>query len=266
VSTVLQAQDVSVRAGLRFLLREVSLSVAAGERVALVGPNGAGKSTLIRVQSGELRPHAGAVRLKDREIGSYSPRMLALHRAVLSQNISVTFPFTVAEMVRMGAGDRSGAAIDALVDKALYEIDLSDFRDRVITTLSGGEQGRAHFARVLVQLACGEGAYGPGVLLLDEPTAALDLRHQLDMAASAKRCAERGTAVIAILHDLNLAAWFAERVIVLDRGEIVADGAPAETITDAMLHKVFGIAVEVGQAPPPGTPFVLPHGARPAAR
>ena len=266
MSAVLDAQGISVRAGERFLLRDVAMTVAPGERVALVGPNGAGKSTLIRVLSGELRAHAGAVRLKGEDIRSYPPRVLALHRAVLSQNIAVTFPFTVSEMVRMGAGDRGGARVGALIDNALDEVDLTDFRDRIITTLSGGEQSRAHFARVLVQLACGEAAHGPGVLLLDEPTAALDLRHQLDIAASAKRCAARGTAVIAILHDLNLAALFAERVIVLDRGAIAADGAPAETITDAMLDSVFGVAAQVGQAPPAGIPFVLPYAARSVAR
>src|SRR5262249_9637691 len=141
----------------------------------------------------DLSPHTGIVSLKGRTLVSYGPRALAGHRAVLSQSIGVTFPFTVAEIVRMGAGDRRGQQVDELVDAALAEVDLSDFHERVITTLSGGEQQRAHFARVLVQLACGEAVNGPGLLLLDEPTAALDLRHQLDVIAAARTRAAAGT-------------------------------------------------------------------------
>ena len=114
---------------------------------------------------------------------------------------------------------------------------------------------------MLVQLACGEAEHGPGVLLLDEPTASLDLRHQLDVIAAAKACAARGVSVVAILHDLNLAALLAER-IVGDRGRIDGDGAPTETITDAMLARVFGVAGVVGLVPADNTPFVLPHAAR----
>jgi iron complex transport system ATP-binding protein len=178
---------------------------------------------------------------------------------VLSQNISVAFPFTVAEVVRMGAGDRRGLKVETLVTNALAELHLDGMRDRVITTLSGGEQQRAHFARVLVQLACGEDANGPGVLLLDEPTASLDLRHQLDLLAATRRCAARGITVIAILHDLNLATLFAKRIVVLDCGHIAADGSPQETITSAVLESVFRVTTIIGHTPPPGMPFILPH-------
>ena len=131
--------------------------------------------------------------------------------------------------------------------------------ERIITTLSGGEQQRAHFARVLVQLACGEAVHGPGVLMLDEPTASLDLRHQLDLLAATRRCAARGVTVIAILHDLNLAALFADRIVVLSDGRVAGDGPPRETITDEMLSRVFKVGAAVGRAPPAGVPFVLPH-------
>ena len=181
---------------------------------------------------------------------------------MLSQSTSVAFPFTVADIVRMGAGDRRGRRIAELVDAMLAEVDLDGFHDRVITTLSGGEQQRAHFARILVQLACGEATYGPGVLLLDEPTASLDLRHQLDVIAATKRFAARGATVVVILHDLNLATLLARRIVVLDRGRIDADGAPEATITDAMLNRVFGVAGAVGLLPTGATPFVLPYAAR----
>ncbi len=207
---VLAASSVTVRVGTKTLIDGISLSLEAGEIAALVGPNGAGKSTLMRVLSGDLLPGAGTVELKGRQLRSYGPRTLARHRAMLSQSVSVAFSFTVAEIVRMGAGDRRGRAIDDLVDTALDQVDLAGFHERVITTLSGGEQQRAHFARILVQLACGEAAHGPGVLLLDEPTASLDLRHQLDVIETAKSCAARGVTVVAILHDLNLAALLAQ--------------------------------------------------------
>lgn len=255
------ASGITVRAGGKALLADVSLEVVAGETVALVGPNGAGKSTLLRVLSGELKPASGAVALKGRALSAYPPRELALHRAVLSQATHVAFPFTVGEVVRMGALDRHGRAIDELAEAALAEMELSEFRERIITTLSGGEQQRAHFARVLVQLACGERAHGPGVLLLDEPTASLDLKHQLDLVEAVGRCARRGVAVIAILHDLNLAALSAGRIVVLDRGTVAASGPPAETVTDDVLSRVFGIANAVNRVPPPSASFVLPHGA-----
>jgi iron complex transport system ATP-binding protein len=175
MTAALAASSITVQIGAKTLLDDVSLSLEPGEIAALVGPNGAGKSTLLRVMSGDLTPRAGDVRLKGSGLASYGSRALAKHRAVLSQNISVAFPFTVAEIVRMGAGDRRGRRIDDYIDAALVAVDLDGFRDRVITTLSGGEQQRAHFARVLVQLDCGEAAHGPGVLLLDEPTASLDL-------------------------------------------------------------------------------------------
>jgi iron complex transport system ATP-binding protein len=261
MNPVIAASAITVRAGGKALLSGVSLEVAAGETVALVGPNGAGKSTLLRVLSGELKPASGAVALKGRPLAAYAPRELALHRAVLSQATHVAFPFTVGEVVRMGAGDRHGRTIDDLAEAALADVELSAFRDRIITTLSGGEQQRAHFARVLLQLACGEAAHGPGLLLLDEPTASLDLKHQLDLIEAVGRCSRRGVAVVAILHDLNLAALSADRIVVLDRGAVAASGKPSETVTDDVLGRVFGVANAVNRVPVPGAPFILPHGA-----
>jgi iron complex transport system ATP-binding protein len=248
MTPVIAADRICHRAGARTLLDGVSMTVAPGEFLALVGPNGAGKSTLLRTLAGELRPHAGTLQLKGQPLSSYAPRDLALHRAVLSQSTHVAFPFTVGEVVRMGAGDRHGRVIDDLAERSLSDVDLEAFHDRVITTLSG-----------LVQLACGEAAHGPGLLLLDEPTASLDLRHQLDMLEAVGRCARRGVAVVAILHDLNLATLAAGRIVVLDGGRVAADGTPAQTVTDDLLARVFRVARAVSRLPPAGVPFVLPH-------
>ncbi len=255
----IDVESLSVRVGNKALLDDVSFAVTPGETIAIIGPNGAGKSTLLRALSGEIAPSGGGIRLHGRAPQAWAPRELALRRAVLSQHVTVTFPFTVAEVVRMGAGERRGAAIDAMAEAALAAVDLAGFEHRIITTLSGGEQQRVHFARVMLQLACGEEAHGPGILLLDEPTASLDLRHQLDLVAVAKQCAARGTTTIAIVHDLNLAALMAKRVIVLSRGRLAADGPPAQTITDETLARVFAVSSAVGRVPDQAMPFVLPH-------
>jgi iron complex transport system ATP-binding protein len=258
MSALLEARSISVRAGRNTLLAAVNVSFGAGETVALVGPNGAGKTTLLRVLSGELQPASGHVRLQGRDLTAYAPRALAGRRAVLSQRLGVAFPFTVADIVRLGAGEVRAARIESMVDAALAEVELIDLAGRAITTLSGGEQQRAHFAPVLAQLACAEESGGPGVLLLDEPTAALDLRHQFGMLNSIKRRAAAGTLVMAILHDLNLAALLAGRIIVLDGGRVDCDGTPMETITGEMLRRVFDIETSVSNIPA-GVPFVLPQ-------
>jgi iron complex transport system ATP-binding protein len=216
MTAALEATSMTVRVGVRTLLDQVTLAITPGETVALVGPNGAGKSTLLRVLAGEIAPQAGTVALRGRPLKSYSARTLALHRAMLSQHTTVAFPFTVTDVVRMGAGDRGGA--DALVASALAEVDLTAFGERIITTLSGGEQQRAHFARVLVQLACGEAIHGPGLLMLDEPTASLDLRHQLDLLEATRRRRARGTVVAVLQINLGVVC---RRIVVLDHGRIV---------------------------------------------
>jgi iron complex transport system ATP-binding protein len=259
MTAAIEASGITVRIGAKALIDDVALAIAPGETVALVGPNGAGKSTLLRVLAGEIAPRTGTVALRGRALQSYPPQALALHRAVLSQHTTVAFPFTVADVVRMGAGSARGGKADALVAAALAEVDLAAFEERIITTLSGGEQQRAHFARILVQLACGEAVHGPGLLLLDEPTASLDLRHQLDLLEATRRCRARGVTIVAVLHDLNLAALFADRIVVLDHGRIVADGPPRDILTDAMLEQVFGVASAIGRVPADGAPFVLPH-------
>lgn len=252
---MIEADAVCMKVRHATLLDRVSTRVHGGETVAIVGPNGAGKSTLLRLLSGDLRCTGGGVRLKGRDLASFSSRDLADHRVMLSQHVNVSFPFTVEEIVAMGAGDRSRTITAPLVEAAIAELDLAPFRHRELPTLSGGEQQRAHFARVLVQLACGEAEHGPGVLLLDEPTSSLDLRHQINLVETAKRRARTGTAVVAVLHDLNLAVRFADRIIVLRKGTVAADGSPAETITDAMIRDVFDVKTNIGSED--GQPYVL---------
>jgi iron complex transport system ATP-binding protein len=264
MTSILQAQSISMRIGSATLADAIDLRIAAGEMVAIVGPNGAGKSTLLRMLSGDLRPTSGRIQLKQRDIGGYPPRQLAYHRAMLSQHVNVTFPFTVEEIVHMGAGDVGRATAQRLVDAALDEVGLADFSHRQLSTLSGGEQQRAHFARVLVQLASGEAQHGPGLLLLDEPTSSLDMRHQIDLVETAKQRAQNGTAVIAVLHDLNLAMRFADRIVLLHRGRLAVDGGRTDAITTETIRQIFEVDVRIDYTEG-GVPFLLPQTMRPAA-
>jgi iron complex transport system ATP-binding protein len=262
MTAILEAQSLSMAIGGATLVDAIDLRIAAGEMVAIVGPNGAGKSTLLRMLSGDLRPTSGRIQLKQRDIGAYPPRLLAHHRAMLSQHVNVSFPFTVEEIVHMGAGDSGRAAAQPLVNAALGEVGLSHFSRRQLPTLSGGEQQRAHFARVLVQLACGEAQHGPGVLLLDEPTSSLDMRHQIDLVETARRRAQNGTAVVAVLHDLNLAMRFADRIVLLHRGRLAVDGGRTEAITAETIRRIFEVDVRIDYTDH-GVPFLLPQTMRP---
>jgi len=265
MTALLEAQSVSMTVGGATLVDAVSLQIGAGEMVAIVGPNGAGKSTLLRMLSGDLKPSRGTIKLKQRDLHGYAPRELARHRAMLSQHVNVTFPFTVEEIVAMGAGESPRATARGLVEAALDEVGLAQFRFRQLPTLSGGEQQRAHFARVLVQLACGEALHGPGLLLLDEPTSSLDLRHQIDLVETARRRAARGTAVIAILHDLNLAMRFADRILLLHSGRLAVDGDRAAAMQADTLRKIFEIDVAI-EYTNGGVPFLLPQTMQPASK
>jgi iron complex transport system ATP-binding protein len=258
---MLEAAAVSVRIGRATLLDRVTVAVHGGETVAIAGPNGAGKSTLLRALSGDQYCSEGGIYLKGRALASFAPRDLARHRAVLSQHVNVSFPFTVEDIVMMGAGERTRDAAQALADAAIDELDLNALRRRELPTLSGGEQQRAHFARVLLQLSCGEQEHGPGVLLLDEPTSSLDLRHQIGLLEIARRRARSGFAVVAVLHDLNLAVRFADRIIVLSGGRLYADGKTGETITADLIKNVFKVETAVGYDD--GRPYVLPQRMQP---
>ena len=263
MTAILEAQSISMKVWGATLVDGIDLRIEAGEMVAIVGPNGAGKSTLLRMLSGDLRPTSGQIRLKHRDTHAYPPRQLAHHRAMLSQHVNVTFPFTVEEIVQMGAGDNGRAAAQRLVDAVLGEVGLAHFSHRQLPTLSGGEQQRAHFARVLVQLACGEEQHGPGLLLLDEPTSSLDMRHQIDLVETARQRAQNGTAVIAVLHDLNLAMRFADRIVLLHRGKLAVDGGRTDAITAETIRRIFEVDVTIDYTDQ-GVPFLLPQTMRPA--
>jgi len=258
------ARGVTVVASGRTLLDGIDLDVRPGEVLALVGPNGAGKSTLMKALSGEQSLAGGTVTLDGVPVPRLAPFALAVRRAVLPQQAEVAFPFTVAEVVAVGVmGPASSPESRARIARLLAEVDLPGFAGRRYHSLSGGERQRVQLARVLGQLESGAPVRGgaPGYLFLDEPTASLDLSHQLVVLRLARAFADRGGGVLAVLHDLNLAAMAADRIAVLAAGRLVATGRPGEVITDAVLARAFGVRVSVGAVP--AGPFVLPQNIAP---
>lgn len=250
-----QAKGVCVTAGGRALVDGADLVVRPGAVTALVGPNGAGKSTLLKALSGEARLAAGAVTLDGVPIARLSPAALARRRAVLPQAADVAFPFSAGEVIAAGLVAAGGNG-RGLVARLLAQVDLPGFAERRYDSLSGGERQRVQLARVLAQLELGD-SEAPSYLLLDEPTASLDLAHQLVVLRLARGHADAGGGVVAVLHDLNLAAMVADEVVVLASGRIRAAGPAAEVITDAVLKDAFGVTVRVGV--PPSGPYVLPQ-------
>jgi iron complex transport system ATP-binding protein len=245
------------------LITNVNLKLPRGKLVALVGPNGAGKSTLLRLFAGEIAPTAGSMTIDGRDIARIAPLELARRRAVVPQATALAFPFTVLEVVLMGASVpgfelAEARAVGTALD-SIAAVSLSGFEQRPITELSGGERQRTMIARALCQLAA---AYRPGgataALLLDEPTANLDFAHQSIVLGEARRQAGLGRAVLAVLHDLNLAAAHADIIALMSRGRIAATGTAAEVLRDDLLSVVYGCPVRTNAAPADGRPFVLP--------
>ncbi|MDD9875763.1 MAG: heme ABC transporter ATP-binding protein [Gammaproteobacteria bacterium] len=263
---MLKISNLSVRAGGKVLLDDLTLAFAAGELVMVVGPNGAGKTTLLRCLDGELTPAHGQVELAGRALRDWPRRELARVRAVLPQQSTLDFPFSVRDVVLMGRiPHSSGDAEDrAIATQALQMCDCAGLEERAYPSLSGGEQQRVQTARVLAQM------WGPGsatgrFLLLDEPASALDLSHQyalLNLLKNLTRTDRIG--VICTLHNLNLVAQFADRAVVIDRGILVADGAPFDVFTEETIGHVFDLDVAIHPHPDDAkVPLLIPRLPRP---
>ncbi|HBE05256.1 MAG TPA: iron ABC transporter ATP-binding protein [Firmicutes bacterium] len=220
------------------VVNHISLTLAAHEMAALIGPNGSGKSTLVRLLSGYLKPDSGVVWLFGQNIGKMPRKAAARLLTVMPQNIQFETPFTVEEIVRMGSFARP-EGLDCHTAKILLQrLDLWELRNKAVTELSGGETRRAALAQALAQK--------PSVLLLDEPAANLDIRYQYElMELIAELHQETGLTALVVLHDLNLAAAYASRIIMLDEGQVAADGKPQEVLTPQNLADHFGVDAAV---------------------
>lgn len=256
---MIRADNITVSRSGRKLLDNVGVTLEAGLFTVIVGPNGAGKSTLMKVLSGELLPDAGEVSYYGVSAGLCQPAELARRRAVLPQATQLAFPFTALEIARMGAVAQGALNPTEEGRKALARVGLRGFESRPYPSLSGGEQQRVQFARALAQVPKPVVDGVPRALFLDEPTASLDLGHQISVLETARDFASGGGMVLAILHDLNLAAEFADHLVVLNNGRVVAEGPCAETVNDGIIASVYGIAGAVGRLPAGHIPYVLPQ-------
>jgi iron complex transport system ATP-binding protein len=236
---VISAVQLGLRVGGKTLLEGICLEIEAGKFLGLVGPNGAGKSTLLRLLAGEQRLTKGAVRIAGRALGQWSSAELSRCRGVLPQQSAMAFEIAVRDVVELGRLPHetlvSRAQNTAAVERALALADVAHLATRNYATLSGGEQQRVQLARVLAQI---DGVRAP-ILLLDEPTASLDLAHQHRVLQVARRLAKAGATVVAVLHDLFTASLYCDRIAVLSMGRIIADGRPAVALDSATVKSVF---------------------------
>ncbi|MGY6498790.1 MAG: heme ABC transporter ATP-binding protein [Microcella sp.] len=251
---VLEARGVGVIRDGRSILHDIDLEVRTGEVLALVGPNGAGKATLLGALSGELSYDAGTVLLDGKRLGDYRTLELARRRAVLNQANEVSFPFLVREIVAMGRNPwvRTPQFDDdeQAIAEAVRTADVGHLVERRFTALSGGERARVSLARVLAQRT--------DIVFLDEPTAALDLRHQEDVMRASLALARAGRAVVVVLHDLSLAAAYADRIGMLTGGTLSAVGTPREVLTADRVGRAYGLGVRVYHPTPGSRPVILP--------
>jgi iron complex transport system ATP-binding protein len=245
----------------RKILDSISCTILPGKLTVLLGPNGAGKSTLLRIVSGEKKPHAGTVFLDNQSIHSIPIRQLALQRGMLTQQYSVSLPFTVAEVVTMGRyahyRNSPSAKDRRIVSECLQQMQVAHLSDRLFNTLSGGEQQRVQMARVLAQLGDGA-ADSRKILLLDEPTASMDLLHQQQCLGKARELAEQGYTVVAVLHDLNLAAQFADSLLLLKEGKLLAGGSPSDILEPGLIYKAYGMETAIIYPDQYDFPVIIP--------
>lgn len=265
---MIQVSRLSYQVGARQLLSNVSLEAHAGAFTAIVGANGAGKSTLLKILCRNYPLQQGCVYFHNKPLNSFSGEQMAKMRAVLSQQQQLSLPFLCEELVLMGRYphfNRHPTPTDyEIVEFSMQQTGTAHLRGRIYQTLSGGEQQRVQLARVLAQITDRSEMQArqmpiatPKYLFLDEPITGLDLLHQYHTLDLAHQLAQKGFCVVAVLHDLNLAAQYADHLIMLKKGKVVAAGSPQEVMTCENIHRVFGIEVNLMQHPELGCPFIV---------
>ncbi|MEC9472035.1 MAG: heme ABC transporter ATP-binding protein [Pseudomonadota bacterium] len=252
--------QVSVSAGKTRIVQDLSFHAKAGEVLAIIGPSGSGKTTLMKTMTGEL-PYSGGITLAGLEVGGLSPEVLAAMRGVLPQASQISFPLNVAEVVGLGltSSRRERSFRARRIAEALAKVGLSGFEGRSYQELSGGEQQRVQLARVLCQVWDPLPQEGlPHWLFLDEPVSSLDIKHQVQIMQLAADYAKRGGGVVAVMHDLNLTAAFADRVLVMQGGRRLAFGARDEVMQAELLSKAYDFPLEILTGPGGGRPVIVP--------
>lgn len=256
---MLELRDATYRKGTVDLVQKMNIQVQPGELVTIVGANGAGKTTTLRLLSGELEAVSGSVMMDGVDLEKLDSETVARRRSVLPQQSSLTFDFSTIDVVLMGRIPHSTSPATNL-DIAVQAMEVSGvghLANRRYTTLSGGEKQRVHLARVLSQIWEGT-EEGARYLLLDEPTSSLDLAHQHDVLKAAKQAAEAGVGVVAVLHDLNLAAQYSDRIVVLKKGQLIAEGPCRSVLTPSVIREAFDMQVMILEHPCDSCPLVVP--------
>ncbi|MBT1018403.1 heme ABC transporter ATP-binding protein [Canibacter sp. lx-72] len=252
--SVIEANHLRVERGGKTLLKDITIDLRAGEVLALLGPNGAGKSTLLSALAGEYEPDGGNVSMLGTPLRSWNLREMSRQRSVMLQEHQLSFPFTTIEVVEMGRAPWQGTTAntndEVIIRDSMQLAEVQHLAERRVPSLSGGERARVSFARTL--------ATRTGVVMLDEPTAALDLKHQEALLQTVSDLAAHGMAVLVVLHDLNLAAYYATRIALLRDGLLWAVGEPQQVLTSDIISKVYNTPVEVVPNPVTGEPLVLP--------
>lgn len=241
---MLVAENLSFHYGHKKLIEQVSLELNRGEVVVIVGPNGAGKSTLLKLLTGYIKPQSGQCFLLNRPLSQWSQSELSKVRTVMRQQASLNFPFSVQEVIGMGRSPYGKRHYHEAVVDVMAQTDCSDLAYQDYRTLSGGEQQRVQLARVLAQLW--QPVPSPKLVFLDEPTSALDLYHQQQTLRLLKQLAnQQGYSICCILHDLNLAALYADRILLLHHGQIVSQGHPSEVFTQRNIHQWYQVDLDI---------------------
>lgn len=256
---MLTIRSLHVDLGRAPVLKGIAATARAGHVTAVIGPNGSGKTTLLRAVSGDV-PYDGQILLDGDDIARLKPWELATRRAVLPQAATLAFPFTVAEVVRLGLTSGAHAARTDLIARALAEVEMEPFAGRLYQELSGGQQARVQLARIRVQIWEPVQAGRARWLFLDEPVASLDIAHQIGVMRLLRRFADAGGGVVMVLHDLNLAAMAADTVWLVHDGRMLQAGPPSEVIGGPGLATAYGCPITANHLPAAGTTFVLPHG------
>lgn len=256
--SLLSIEDLALKIDNKHLLKGLNMHLNAGEVVAVIGPNGAGKTSLIRAISGDIAKWHGQIKLNDQALASYAPNERARQLAVLPQHNTLAFPFLAQDVVRLGRlPHRSGHTIDEqVVSEALAAMDISYLAQRSYPSLSGGEKQRVQLARVMAQIWRSEDAQAR-VLLLDEPTAALDVAHSQQLMQRVRQFANSGVAVMMVVHDFNLAAAYADRIVAMANGEIAAQGVPERVLSSQNMHDIFAVNATIMAHPTTAKPVVL---------
>ena len=256
---MISAHNISYKAGTKFLVQHVSAEFRAGELVAIMGPNGAGKTTLLKMLAGAQKPVTGNIEFNRRDLSSYSAEELATHRGVLSQAYQINFPVSVEEIIMMGRYPyfqlQPGAHDKQVFNILVKQLDIESLLQRDYNSLSGGEAQKVQMARVLAQVWEDDGQGGKA-LFLDEPVSSLDIRYQHEILGIAHQYAKRNNAVIAVLHDINLAFQYANRIYFMKEGKLVYEHSHGEPINLDLLQTVFGVGFKI-ISDVSGMPFLI---------